>query len=225
MSKQLFYYIFFDPTKKGNFVFGEYNSTFEPFYVGKGTKKRILGKKNDEVENRIKLIKSLNMMPIVISIECDTEEYAFLNEARFTRTIGLKLDSSGPLLNHRHGGHGGQLGQIPWNKNKKTGITPWNKGIRGVFPSPKRGIPSGIIPWNKGKTYHHIVPVKDERRQRLSAALRLEYIVTYPNGKEELVTNLKDFCRINNLTYANMSAVARNVRQHHKNFKVRKNSI
>jgi hypothetical protein len=35
------------------------------------------------------------------------------------------------------------LGRTAWNKGKKTGIIPWNKGLKGS------------IPWNKGRTYSH----------------------------------------------------------------------
>ncbi len=47
------------------------------------------------------------------------------------------------------------------------------------------------------------------------------YIVTFPDGTEITVTNLKQFCRENDLLQANMSLVATGKRKHHKGYKAR----
>lgn len=46
-----------------------------------------------------------------------------------------------------------------------------------------------------------------------------KYIVTFPNGKVEKINNLLDFCNKNNLTPANLLAVARGKRDNCKKFK------
>ena len=47
------------------------------------------------------------------------------------------------------------------------------------------------------------------------------YIVTFPDGTETTVTNLKQFCRENDLSQAHMSSVATGKRKHHKGYKAR----
>ena len=47
------------------------------------------------------------------------------------------------------------------------------------------------------------------------------YIVTFPDGTEITVTNLKQFCRENDLSQAHMSSVATGKRKHHKGYKAR----
>ena len=43
--------------------------------------------------------------------------------------------------------------------------------------------------------------------------------IIFPDDKEEIICNLSDFCRKNNLCATSMSAVARGDRSHHKGFK------
>ena len=47
------------------------------------------------------------------------------------------------------------------------------------------------------------------------------YIVTYPNGREVLVTNLTQFSRDNNLVPQHLSRVVHGIRKHCKGFKAR----
>lgn len=47
------------------------------------------------------------------------------------------------------------------------------------------------------------------------------YIITYPNGEEITITNLKQFCSDNNLNKASMYRVAQGIQPHYKQYKVR----
>ncbi|UIN38306.1 GIY-YIG nuclease family protein [Methylobacterium oryzae] len=50
----------------------------------------------------------------------------------------------------------------------------------------------------------------------IAASLSRTYVVTAPDGQRRLVTNLKAFCRENDLSQGHLSAVARGERRHHK---------
>lgn len=52
-------------------------------------------------------------------------------------------------------------------------------------------------------------------------ARAMSWIVTHPNGFEETVFNLAEFCRNHSLSKAHMCAVFKGHRSHHKQFKVR----
>ena len=47
------------------------------------------------------------------------------------------------------------------------------------------------------------------------------WVVTHPNGQEERVFNLAEFCRLHNLSKAHMCSVVKGHRKHHKQFTAR----
>ena len=53
-------------------------------------------------------------------------------------------------------------------------------------------------------------------------APKTKWIFVHPNGKEELVENLSKFCRKHELNKAAMYEVYHGKRNHHKNFKLKK---
>lgn len=71
----------------------------------------------------------------------------------------------------------------------------------------------------------HVYDFKAQRHHnsKLQRALKQSktYIVTFPDGTEITVTNLKQFCRENDLSQAHMSSVATGKRKHHKGYKAR----
>lgn len=85
----------------------------------------------------------------------------------------------------------------------------------------------------KRKGYKH----SEETKQKMSVARRRnnesisrklselngeDWIITFPDGHEEIIHSLQKFCRDNNLSRGNMSMVAKGKRSHHKGYKVRK---
>ena len=62
-----------------------------------------------------------------------------------------------------------------------------------------------------------------ETRQKMSDANAKDWIITYPNGKEELITNLNKFCRENpyGLQVSHFAKVAQGKQKHHKGYKAR----
>lgn len=85
-----------------------------------------------------------------------------------------------------------------WNKGKKLGPNPEHSKRMKGRSSPNKSI-----------------PISDECREKLSK----EWKIVLPNGETEIIKNLTLYCRTNNLTQANMIAVANGKRNHHKNYK------
>ena len=52
--------------------------------------------------------------------------------------------------------------------------------------------------------------------------IKTGHIVTFPNGKEEVVQNMTSFCKENNLNKSALYGILRGERKKHKGFKIRK---
>lgn len=98
-------YIYLDPRKPGKFNYIGYNFEFEPFYVGKGTKSRIIRHlkevdRNPLKVNKISKIKKEGYLPIIIKLVSDlTDEEAVKIEEDLIRSIGRIVAKTGPLTN------------------------------------------------------------------------------------------------------------------------------
>jgi len=63
------------------------------------------------------------------------------------------------------------------------------------------------------------------RRYKQATAQSSKWEIIKPSGKIELVINLKQYCRVHNLSSGAMNAVAKNKRKHHKGYKCKKIDI
>ena len=103
------FYVYLDPRKSGVYKYGEHEFSAEPFYVGKGTNKRILlncHKRSKHLINKINKIKDVFGKPVVMKIIEDvSEQEAFGLEIKLIKSIGRKQDG-GPLVNFTLGGEG-----------------------------------------------------------------------------------------------------------------------
>lgn len=107
--KNVYYvYVYLDPTRPGDYNYGEYHFKYEPFYVGKGhngrDKVHLKGcKHNKEFKQRINEIKeNIGINPIVERVWSNLFELdAFHLEWVMMKTIGTKYSKSypGPLFN------------------------------------------------------------------------------------------------------------------------------
>ena len=103
-------YVYLDPRKPGVFKYDEFEFEFEPFYVGKGTKSRLLRHLKNEKTNPIKVnkirkIKSLGLEPIIIKIKDNiSNEESLEVEVRLIKSIGRSCKKEGPLTNYTEGG-------------------------------------------------------------------------------------------------------------------------
>lgn len=61
-----------------------------------------------------------------------------------------------------------------------------------------------------------------EHSARMGATKARSYIVIHPSGVEELITNLREFCRTNNLNQSAMCQIALGNLNHHKQYRCRK---
>lgn len=109
-----------------------------PYYVGKGQTNRAFEKRRKYRPplNRIKLIK-----------ENLTEKEAFDLEVKEILKYGRKDLDTGILRNKTEGGDGHMPGpetKLKLSlalKGKNKGKTPWNKGLKGVQLSTRKGVP------------------------------------------------------------------------------------
>lgn len=98
-------YIYLDPRKPGKYNYLGYNFEFEPFYVGKGTKSRILRHlkevdRNPLKVNKISKIKREGHSPIIIKLVSGlTDKEAIEIEERLIKSIGRIITKTGPLTN------------------------------------------------------------------------------------------------------------------------------
>lgn len=119
MTQDPYYvYVLCDPRKPGEFKYGKWKFTHEPFYVGKGKGSRALRHFQDYIRNsasqnyntrktkRIAAIhKETGLEPVVKYCRGLTEESAYDLEARVVAKIGR--GRHGPLVNLTDGGLGG----------------------------------------------------------------------------------------------------------------------
>ena len=128
MDNIFYVYIYLDPRKPGNYIFGDLKFNYEPFYVGKGKNDRINCsdinvKSNEYKRNKINKIKKsgLNIIKHKI-IENLTENESYKHEMNLIKTIGRKKNN-GPLTNIHKGGSGGD--KISHHPNKTEIIKIW----------------------------------------------------------------------------------------------------
>ena len=165
----MFYtYIYLDPRKPGNYVYGDYTFDYEPFYIGKGSNGQCLthlkeAKSNILLEkcgNKYKTSKIRNILketlePIILKVEENlTEQEAFDLEIWFIWAIGRSDLKLGSLTNYTDGGEGGANPSLETREK----ISKANRG--NLY---RKGI-VGQVAWNKG------VPHTKEVKEKMSAS-------------------------------------------------------
>ena len=75
---------------------------------------------------------------------------------------------------------------------------------------------------SEGWKYNRVSPIQTLELQEIKKEPKLKWIFVHPDGKEELVENLSKFCRKHELNKAAMYEVYHGKRNHHKNFKLKK---
>ena len=135
----IFYvYVYLDPTKPGNYVYGEYSFDYEPFYVGKGKNGRAyahleegrLNKAENRLfSNKIKKIKHMcGHNPHILIYKDHMDELDALNlEKDIVTNIGRRDKKIGPLCNLTDAGDG-VSGLIISEQSKKI-MSEKKKGI------------------------------------------------------------------------------------------------
>ena len=65
---------------------------------------------------------------------------------------------------------------------------------------------------SKGKTW----TLSEESKKNVADAKSVNWLITFPNGKKEIIKNMNKFCREHNLDQGAMSNVAKGKKNHHK---------
>ena len=96
-----------------------------------------------------------------------------------------------------------------WNRGKE--LADWDKEKKSK--ARKKFLSDPI---EKQKLLARAKMGSETSRKKLSKT----YIITFPDGHQETITNLKDFCRKHNLNQGNMCSCASGRLKQHKGFKV-----
>lgn len=131
---KFYIYVFLDSTKPGNFLYGEYEFDYEPFYIGKGTSDRIITSKCDKrtfKSNKIKSIKNSGGQVLSKKLhENISFEESNILERQIIKIIGRRDLNLGPLTNLTDGGEGrlnGRNSPESIEKNRQSRIMTNNK--------------------------------------------------------------------------------------------------
>jgi len=166
-ENRFYVYVYLDPRKPGNYIYGEHEFNYEPFYVGKGTKYRyndhirlanniiknnILNKKKSHNINKIIQILNNNLKPIILKLQDKLfESEAFLLEEKMIITIGRNDLKKGPLTNKTNG-KDGVSGYI-YPEQRKNIMSKLMSGKNNPMFGKKRELsPNFGTKWSKNRT-------------------------------------------------------------------------
>ena len=168
-----------------------------PYYIGKGQKNRAFHKGSRRLtpppKERILFLKQ-NL----------TEEEAFRHEIYMISVFGRIDLGTGILRNLTDGGEGSSGYKLTQEQIQKIKIS-------------KSGKPT----WNKGKITKEKVSYSGEyMREYRNGKKRIDKnrLFFSPEGEKILITDLKLFCKENNLTYQSMLKVQREINSHHRGY-------
>ncbi len=105
----------------------------------------------------------------------------------------------------------------PWNKGKKGLQVAWNKGIK-TGPQPEEQIRLRAEAISKAQTGRKYPKTRVDNMRN---AISKNWMITYPDGRTEMVRNLNQFCKDNGLYYANMWRVISGRKKHYKGYTVK----
>ena len=214
----------------------------EPIYIGKGHGRRAYDhlrrtQKKHPFTARLLWLQKQNAEPIISFLHTDLSDgEALALESFYILKLGRKDLGEGPLLNMTDGGEGPsgrkmtplQLQRLKGNKfavgythteEAKAQIGLASKGNRhalGYRHSDAAKLK--IVNHGKGNKYRQGISHSLEIKKKMSDANSLDYIVTFPDGKQEHVRGMKAFCQLHGLSSGAMCGVLRGVHKQHKGF-------
>ena len=107
-NEKYYVYVYLDPRKKGEYIYGDYKFEYEPFYIGKGLGNRYLKhltETKDDTSNIFKFrvisrLNKLGVIPIILKVAINlSESNAYKLETELIKIIGRRCDKSGCLTN------------------------------------------------------------------------------------------------------------------------------
>ncbi len=135
-------YVLCDPRKPETSSYENFTFAFEPFYVGKGTKRRAWRHANaikhgqvSDNPHRDRLIRKIlkqGMEPVVVVISSSlSEEAAFQLEQNLIRVVGRSNTHQGPLTNLSEGGEGNA--GYRWTETQRKALLGKRSGAANPF--------------------------------------------------------------------------------------------
>lgn len=225
----MFYiYCILDPRKPGNYKYGEIEFEFEPFYVGKASKRRLKntltykGKSNTIKNNKLNAINGVNLKPILKKIkEFENEQDAFDCEKFFIKLIGRINENEGPLCNLTEGGDG-----ITGYKHTDSARKKISQTHKGIVKSKE---------WIENLRNSHIgYKMTEDAKLKLSKInsvpkpyRRNFYKLTHDDGFEIVTEYLEKTCDELNLPYHTITQYCRKNKKYkgYKCIKINKNEL
>jgi hypothetical protein len=221
-------YSYLDPRKPGNYKYSEYEFDYEPFYIGKGTKSRILRHLKNEKANPIKLnkiekIRKEGLEPILKKIINDISNEESLEIEKFLiKKIGRYIKGEGPLTNYTEGGETyiGYRHQEDYLMKLKKPVIKYdllgNKLAEyesvdeagkknNMYPQTVSQICNGVIKIYKNKyifMYKNDPFVERKRNKGVYSLVRIDY-----NLNEREYESITEAAKDNNLTLSNINSV------------------
>lgn len=190
----------------------------KPYYVGKGTKNRAFIQENHSVP----VPKNKSLIHILSHYNDNVK--ALIREWELITFLGLKTE--GGMLDNK------VKGCCPPDRTgaKQPMSEEHKQKLRKPKPPRTPEHSEKIAVQNRGKKH------SEEHRRKITESLKrayeegrrkpptkpiraLTYLVTHPDGTEEVVTNIAQFCRENNLSRACVCNVAKGRQEQHRGFK------
>lgn len=228
-DKRHYVYVYLDPKKPGNYVYGDYTFDFQPFYVGKGTGgryKQHLKTFNGDNPYKESLIKKRLSegfeIPIKIVFYSEDAETSYIEEAKLIDLIGRICDG-GVLTNYHAGGKGGT--SPPEEVRQKISnslmgrVVPEDQLTKmreywATHPNPMKGRFGEAHPasklkgeahWAYGKngklspTFGRVVSESQLEKMKYQSITKYYIVLDLVTDKKYEVFNVNEFCRVNNL--------------------------
>jgi len=208
MDNIYYVYVYLDPRKMGEFVYGEHSFKFEPIYVGMGKNSRLNDHLNEAIRkdslktgNKIKFYKlksilSENRIPIIQKIKDKlSEKVAADLEIELIKIIGRITKNTGPLTNISDGGIGGI--KLCGEENPMFGLTGSNHPASQWERTPEYWdhVSNSLTGDNNpmyGKTHTDIVKKQQSDRLKLWwSNLTEEEIATFKENVQSYWTDEK----------------------------------
>jgi hypothetical protein len=238
-----FIYAYLDPTKPGNFKYGNYIFSFEPFYIGKSKTNSVHNRMTQHLEfvknrgidltnntykfNKIKKILDQGLDPYIVKVEEKLNLLSSFNlEKLLIEKIGMSIKGDGPLVNISPGGEGGDTFT---NNPRKEDIRKMrrdqmleNNPMRGLrleeYPSHKSKLSDNH--WNKGRRPSEETKKKMSMTRKGSNNSRSYKVGKYNvNGDLiEVYDYAKKCAEINEINYSNFINRIINKDRIHNNF-------
>ena len=206
-------YAYLDPRKPINLVVDELTFNFEPFYIGKGKKDRLMTHLTDTrsgnflKRQKIERIKLAGYSPIIIKLaEHLSEDDALSLEKRLISSIGtkwrIKEIPSGPLCNMTSGGEGYSLSEEQKQKLREQNSRERNKMFGQSHSESARRLISEYR-----KKFKHAEETKAkyrESRKNGNNNNARRWIVILPTEEQIKVFDLAGYCEENGFSYGTL---------------------